>query len=103
MTGQARYIMIVFHSSLRHGAPHKMKRFMRMSRVLAVQSESATRFQDSEYFRKGPPLVFNPMKNAIQINDVKARIWKFGQILGSTDPRLKIGSGLRFGDFDPQR
>ena len=76
---------------------------MRMIRVLAVQPQSAARFQDSEYFRKRPPLVFDPMKNAIQINDVKGCIGKFGQILGSTNLRLKIGSGLRLGDFDPQR
>jgi len=63
----------------------------------------SVRFQDSEYFRKRPRFALYPMKNAIQINDVKACIGKFGQILGSANPRLKIASGLRLSDFDPQR
>jgi hypothetical protein len=75
---------------------------MRMIRVCAIQPEPAVRFQDTEYFCNRSGFVFHPMKNAIQINDIKACVGKFGQILGSANTRLEIASGLRLSDFDPQ-
>jgi len=67
---------------------------MRMSHVLAVQPEPSARFQNTEYFCKRTGFVLNPMKDAIQINNVEARVAKFRQIFGATDTRFKIFNGF---------
>src|SRR5215471_8546610 len=91
------------HSRFRHGALQEMKCLMRVLSVLAIQPEPSVRFHDTEYLRKCLGFILYPIKNAIQINSVKACVGKFGQILGSADPRLEIAGCLRLSDFDSQR
>src|SRR5262249_59060484 len=95
--------VINFEPQLDQGPSNKTTHLVRTARILAVKSQTPGRLEHAKYLSERSRLVFHPMEDAVQVNDVETRVRKFGQILGAADVRFEISRCLGSGDLDPQR
>src|SRR5262245_20350196 len=85
------------------GAANKIAYVVRAVRVVRTHSEPAPRPEDTQNFGQRPRLVFNPVEDAVEVNDIKRFVGKFAKVFSATDPGFEVS--VRFGlcNFDSQR
>ena len=70
---------------------------------MRTHSEPAPWPEDTQNFGQRPRLVFNPVEDTVEVNDIKRFVGKFAKVFSTTDPGFEVSACFGLCNFDSQR